>query len=173
MRPDISFTICALAKSLHAPKSRQLATVKRVLRYLLATRHLGIHFEKSSSLTTLKARSDSDLAGCNHTRQSTTGLVISINISPVSWNSVHPSVVALPSVEMDYIALSMTAKELTWIRRLRSKIKFQQPISSYAQIPRILIKRDNRAALAITNHEGINAWTKHIKMKFYHVRQQH
>nr|GEY22683.1 hypothetical protein [Tanacetum cinerariifolium] len=63
-RPNIQFSICLRARYQANPKESHLVVVKRIFRYLKETLNLGLH---------LKAYSDSDYAGCNLDRKSTSG----------------------------------------------------------------------------------------------------
>nr|GEV77294.1 hypothetical protein [Tanacetum cinerariifolium] len=63
-RPNIQFSICLHARYQANPKESHLVAVKRIFRYLKGTPNLGLH---------LKAYSDSDYAGCNLDRKSTSG----------------------------------------------------------------------------------------------------
>lgn len=63
-RPDISFAVCALARSLHTPTDRHRIMLRRILRYHSATKLLGLKFLKTESDLGVTAYSDSDWAGC-------------------------------------------------------------------------------------------------------------
>lgn len=169
-RPDISFAVCALARSLHAPTDRHRTMLRRVLRYLSASKNLGLKFTRTTADLKIKAYSDSDWAGCKGTRQSTTGFLITANGTPISWKSIRQSIVALSSAEAEYISLSTTAKELTWVRRLCWEVKFQRPFGVQSLIPTITVFSDNTAAIAISDQDGLNARTKHIAVRYHHVR---
>ncbi|GJY88049.1 retrovirus-related pol polyprotein from transposon TNT 1-94 [Tanacetum coccineum] len=54
------------------PKESHLVTVKRIFRYLKGTPNLGLWYPKGSDFD-LKAYSDSDYAGCNLDKKSTSG----------------------------------------------------------------------------------------------------
>ncbi|GKB51813.1 hypothetical protein Tco_0902566 [Tanacetum coccineum] len=71
-RPDIMFTVCACARFQVSPKTSHLLAVKRIFRYLKGKPSLGLWYSKDSPLE-LVAYSDSDYAGANLDRKSTTG----------------------------------------------------------------------------------------------------
>ncbi|GJZ07161.1 retrovirus-related pol polyprotein from transposon TNT 1-94 [Tanacetum coccineum] len=76
--------VCKLDKSLYGlkqapkawyqanPKESYLVAIKRIFRYLKGTPNLGLWYPKGSGFN-LKAYSDSDYAGCNLDRKSTSG----------------------------------------------------------------------------------------------------
>ncbi|GKB29736.1 hypothetical protein Tco_0869137 [Tanacetum coccineum] len=71
-RPDIQFLICLCTKYQANPKESHLIAVKRIFRYLKGTPSLGLWYPKCSGFD-LKGYSDSDYAGCNMDRKSTSG----------------------------------------------------------------------------------------------------
>ncbi len=46
-RPDISFSVAALVRQVHAPTSRHLALVKRIMSYVAATVDVGLLYPRS------------------------------------------------------------------------------------------------------------------------------
>lgn len=103
-------------------------------------------------------------------RQSTPGFFVMLNGSPISKKSIRQYCVALSFAEDDYIAMSTTAKELCCIRRICWKIWFQRPFGQNWIIPNIPMHIDNTAALSIADQEGFSARTKHISIKYHHIR---
>ncbi|GKA75176.1 hypothetical protein Tco_0781554 [Tanacetum coccineum] len=69
-RPDIQFSTCLCARYQANPKESHLIVVKRIFRYLKGTPSLGLWYPKCSGFD-LKGYSDSDYAGCNMDRKST------------------------------------------------------------------------------------------------------
>ncbi|GJX01086.1 putative ribonuclease H-like domain-containing protein [Tanacetum coccineum] len=70
-RPDIMSAICACSRFQVTPKTSQLSAVKRIFRYLKGKPKLGLWYPRVSSFD-LEAYSDSDYAGANLDRKSTT-----------------------------------------------------------------------------------------------------
>ncbi|GJY68363.1 putative ribonuclease H-like domain-containing protein [Tanacetum coccineum] len=73
-RPDIMFAVCACSRFQVTPKTSYLSAVKRIFRYLKGKPKLGLWYPRVSSFD-LEAYSDSDYAGANLDRKSTTGEV--------------------------------------------------------------------------------------------------
>ncbi|GJT00961.1 putative ribonuclease H-like domain-containing protein [Tanacetum coccineum] len=71
-RPDIMFAVCACSRFQVPPKTSHLHAVKRIFRYLKGKPKLGLWYPRVSSFD-LEAYSDSDYAGANLDRKSTTG----------------------------------------------------------------------------------------------------
>lgn len=101
--------------------------VKLILRYLATTRTYGLTLTKKEPFSDIETYSDFYWAGCKSTRKSTTGFVIIVINTPNFWKYIRQNIVALSSTDTKYIALSATAKEMTWVRRLCWEINFQRP----------------------------------------------
>nr|GEW43822.1 hypothetical protein [Tanacetum cinerariifolium] len=70
-RPDIMFAVCACSRFQVTPELSHLHAVKRIFRYLKGQPKLGLWYPRDSSFH-LEAYSDSDYAGANLDRKSTT-----------------------------------------------------------------------------------------------------
>ena len=170
-RPDISFAVSSLARSLHAPTRRHFSMINRVLRYLSTTKSHGILYPAGNGeQLDLRAFCDADWAGDLEKRHSTTGFFIEVNGAPVAWKSVRQSIIALSTAEAEYIALSTTGKEISWIRRLFAEIKDHKRICGDVPLLCTPIFTDSTAALSIAEKDSINARTKHIDVRFHHIR---
>lgn len=169
-RPEMFFAVCALAGSLHAPTNRHIRMIRRELRYLSATKALGLWYMNNQNKFCAQAYSDSDWSRCKFTRHSRTGFVVNVNNTPVSWKSIRQSIIALSSAEAEYIALSTPSKELTWIRRFCWEMKYHHLFGQHSLIPTIGVFTGNTAALSISNQHGFNERTKHIEVKYPCVR---
>ena len=84
-RPDIMFPICQCARYQSDPKESHLTAVKRIFRYLKGKPRYGLWYPKDSPLQ-LHAFSDSDYAGCNLDRKSTTGGCQFLGNRLISWH---------------------------------------------------------------------------------------
>ncbi|GJW34250.1 retrovirus-related pol polyprotein from transposon TNT 1-94, partial [Tanacetum coccineum] len=83
------------------PKESHLVTVKRISRYLKGTPNLGLWYPKGSGFD-LKAYSNSDCAGCNLDRESTSGGCQILGGKLVYWSAKKQSSVAISSAEAKY-----------------------------------------------------------------------
>ena len=85
------------------------------------TYNYGLVFEGGDN-DTLVGYSDSDWAGDQVTRRSTSGYVFQFGNSTISWSSRRQATVAKSSTEAEYVGLSMAAQEAIWLRRLLNDI---------------------------------------------------
>lgn len=144
--------------------------VQRIIRYASTTLDFGIQYKSKPSSIGLTALCDADWAGCEDMRRSTTVSIVMHNGAPVSWKSIRQTIVALSTAESEYISLSTTAKELCWLRRLAAEIQRHQRIDLQFTASSVPIFTDSTAAQSIASKSNINARTKHIDVRFHHVR---
>lgn len=85
------------------------------------TKTFGIHF---SSANDIVGYSDSNFAGDPERRLSTSGIGFTMSGGPVSWKSQVQKSNALSALEAEYQALSMAAREATWLRLLLQETGF-------------------------------------------------
>ncbi|GJW28919.1 putative ribonuclease H-like domain-containing protein [Tanacetum coccineum] len=97
-RPDIMFAVCLCARFQVTPKVSHLHAVKRIFRYLKHQPKLGLWYPKDSPFH-LEAFSDSDYAGDNHDRRSTSGGCQYLGRRLVSWQCKKQTIVAISSTE--------------------------------------------------------------------------
>nr|KYP72519.1 hypothetical protein KK1_005109 [Cajanus cajan] len=75
-----------------------LLAVKRILRYLQGTREFGLFYKKGEK-SNLLGFTDSDYAGYQDDRKSTSGCVFMLSTGAVSWFSKKQPIVTLSSTE--------------------------------------------------------------------------
>ena len=97
-------------------------------------------------------------------RGSTTGYIITLNGSVISWKSKKQGSTTLSITEAEYVALSQCACELKFLMMLLQdmKVKIKLPI---------MLREDNTGAIFITNNEVVSQRTKHIDTRHHFVRE--
>ena len=113
-RPDISFIVNYLSRQSHKATQAHLKMARNVFRYLKYTKKYGILYKNVEDKKELKmvAYSDSDWAGDKDTSKSTSGYIILINGSPLSWKSKKQGVIADSTMQAEFIAMALCLKEL-------------------------------------------------------------
>ncbi|GJZ49705.1 putative ribonuclease H-like domain-containing protein, partial [Tanacetum coccineum] len=101
-RPDIMFAVCACSRFQVTPKTSHLSAVKRIFRYLKGKPKLGLWYPRVSSFD-LEAYSDSDYAGANLDRKSTTGGCQFLGRRLISWQCKKQTIVATSTTEAEYV----------------------------------------------------------------------
>ncbi|GJZ31458.1 putative ribonuclease H-like domain-containing protein [Tanacetum coccineum] len=85
------------------PKTSHLNNVKRIFRYLKGKPKLGLWYPRVSSFDP-EAYSDSDYAGANLDRKSTTGGCQFLGRRLISWQCKKQTIVATSTTEAEYVA---------------------------------------------------------------------
>ncbi|GJV60757.1 retrovirus-related pol polyprotein from transposon TNT 1-94 [Tanacetum coccineum] len=114
-RPDIMFAVCLCARFQVTPKVSHLHAVKRIFRYLKHQPNLGLWYPKDSPFH-LEAFSDSDYAGDNHDRRSTSGGCQYLGRRLVSWQCKKQTIVAISSTEAEYVAAASCCASVLWMQ---------------------------------------------------------
>ena len=115
-RPDVSAAVGVLSQHMSKPGKQHWVGVKRVLRYFKGTVDYGLTYESTGSgEILLQGYADADWAGDIATRKSTSGYVLKIGNSTVSWKSKRQNIVALSTTEAKYVSLSQATKEAIWL----------------------------------------------------------
>ncbi|GKF02687.1 hypothetical protein Tco_0029610, partial [Tanacetum coccineum] len=85
------------------PKTSHLHAVKRIFRYLKGKPNLGLWYPKVSSFN-LEAYTDSDYAGVNLDKKSTTGGCQFLGRRLILWQCKKQTIVATSTTEAEYVA---------------------------------------------------------------------
>jgi hypothetical protein len=111
-RPDIVFAISTLVQFADKPGWTHWEGVKRVYRYLLGTRKLGLTFGTSSA--GLVGYTDADGTSQDH-RRAITGFAFLVDGGVVLWGSRKQELVTLSMAESEFVATTHAAKEAHWL----------------------------------------------------------
>ena len=107
---------------------------------------------------------DAEWAGCPSTRKSTTGFVIHILGTPVSFGSRTQATIALSSAESELYAICTGTSE-----GLHLKMFLQE--SGLASKVNIRIHTDSTAGKSIATRQGTSKKAKHIDIRFLYTQQ--
>ncbi|GJY53488.1 putative ribonuclease H-like domain-containing protein [Tanacetum coccineum] len=102
-RPDIMFAVSACSRHQVTPFTSNLNAVKKIFKYLKGQPKLGLWYPRDSPFV-LEAYSDSDFAGANNDRKSTTGGCQFLGRRLISWQCKKQTIVATSSTEAEYVA---------------------------------------------------------------------
>ena len=112
--PDFAFAISALSKFNSCPIIAHHSAIGRTLRYLQQSKMTGIQYKAihraSRTFSEPVYYTDSDWASNRDSRHSTRGFVITLCGGTVSWKTGKQDVVALSTMEAEYIALTEVSK---------------------------------------------------------------
>ncbi|GJV86159.1 putative ribonuclease H-like domain-containing protein [Tanacetum coccineum] len=102
-RPDIMFAVSACSRNQVTPTTSNLEAVKKIFKYLKGQPKLGLWYPRESPFV-LEAYSDSDYAGANKDRKSTTGGCQFLGRRLISWQCKKQTIMATSSTEAKYVA---------------------------------------------------------------------
>ena len=134
------------------------------MRYLKGTTSIGSTYngdaENGDELT---AYVDADHASDIDKGYLTTGVVLYLAGAPVDWKPVKKPVVAVSTLESEYVALSKACLMIFHLRHLLKTISSEQSEAT-------LVFEDNLGAVTTSRSNKITPRTKHIDVNFHHVR---
>ncbi|GJX90605.1 ribonuclease H-like domain, reverse transcriptase, RNA-dependent DNA polymerase [Tanacetum coccineum] len=160
-RPDIMFAVCLCARFQVTPKVSHLHAVKRIFRYLKHQPKLGLWYPKDSPFH-LEAFSDSDYAGDNHDRRSTSGGCQYLGRRLVSWQCKKQTIVAISSTEAEYVAAASCCAQVLWM---------QNQLLDYGfNFMNTEIHIDNESTICIVRNPVLHSKTKHIQIRHHFIQ---
>ena len=168
-RPDICYATKELARSLQAPTTAFQQKLKHLLRYIKGTKHYKQVIRPTAKIPASAAPDinvyvDSDWAGCSTTRRSTTGFVITILGTTVSYGSRTQATVALSSAEAELYAINTGATEALYLRNLLMELLRVKHVN-------ITIHTDSSSGKSMPTRIGSSRKAKHIELKHLFIQQ--
>ncbi|GJX23681.1 putative ribonuclease H-like domain-containing protein, partial [Tanacetum coccineum] len=139
-RPDIMFAVSACSRHQVTPLTSKLNAVKKIFKYLKGQPKHGLWYPRDSPFE-LEAYSDSDYAGSNGDRKSTTGGCQFLVRRLISWQCKKQTVVATSSTEAEYVAAETVVsggflEKPKGRARLSPRVRTQGPPAILATIDR-------------------------------------
>nr|GEW75004.1 hypothetical protein [Tanacetum cinerariifolium] len=160
-RPDIMFAVCACSRFQVTPKTSHLQAVKRIFRYLKCQPKLGLWYPKVSSFN-LEAYSDSDYAGANLDRKSTTVGCQFLGRRLISWQCKKHTIMDTSTTEAEYVAAAHCCGQVLWI---------QNQLLDYGfNLMNTKIYIDNESAICIVKNPVFHSKTKHNEIRHHFIR---
>ncbi|XP_062089758.1 secreted RxLR effector protein 161-like [Humulus lupulus] len=92
-RPDIAYIVGVLGRYLSNPGIDYWKAAKKVMRYLKKTRDYMLTYRRSDHFEII-GYSDSDFAGCQDSRRSTSGYIYLLGGGAMSWRSAKQTLIA-------------------------------------------------------------------------------
>jgi len=183
-RPDIAYSVTALSRYNVQPLEMHITAAKRVLWYLKTTSDFQIHYRRLSlsphDTYSIIGCTDSDSAGNLTTRKSVGGCLFGlgrINGSKelvmsglIHWQAKSQSVVALSTLEAEYIAASHATRESLWLKRMLKEAA--DGIGVKASDGSVPIGCDNQGAIKLITSGVVRQKSKHIDVKYHHVHNE-
>jgi hypothetical protein len=152
---------------MHNPGPQHYEALMNILKYLVKNPHLGILFQKSASAT-FTGCSDSDWAGDEETRRSTTCNIVRHGLNVIHFSSKLQKSISLSTKESETNALTSEVKTVNKFRRIHTALlQFLLPTTKRMEASPILV--DNQAT--ILSSQPIPR-RKYIDVKYHFIRQE-
>jgi hypothetical protein len=151
-RSDIAFAVKELSRRMSCPDARDWQSLKRLGRYLLKRERAVSHFCYQSRPDHWSVWVDSDWAGCQRTRKSTSGGIVMFGSHTVKSWSTTQQVIALSSGEAEYYSM---------VRGGSMGLGMQAMSEDMGVSASIRVKTDASAAKGIASRRGLGK-VRHI-----------
>lgn len=136
--------------------------IKRIFRYLSGTKSLGLKFEGKSDR--LECFVDASLGTNDELGRSTTGLIMTLFGDPIFWRTKKQTHVALSTMEAEFIAMSLAAKELVSIREMCKRLMKMNMIP--------ILYEDNTAAISVAKSEDSQSLKHIVNLCYHYIRYE-
>ena len=178
--PDLAFCVAALSRHNQNPLQMHLSAAKRALRYLKHTAHYSLHYPRlANNNGPPLGFTDSDWAGNQATRKSMGGYnffgpggatneISTPANGPVVWQVNLQSVVALSTLEAEYIACSDATREALWLQCLHRETSQHSVPGRPSISSTVPIACDNEGAILLIKTGVTKQKTKHIAVKYHY-----
>jgi histone deacetylase 1/2 len=177
-RPDIAYAVHQCARFSATPKESHARAVRRIGRYLLATKNLGLTYQPSGH--SFHCWADADFVGNwersiamedINTARSRSGYLITYAACPLLWASKLQTEIALSTTEAEYISLSTALREVIPLMNLLSELR-DNVDQNIITLPTLHCKlfEDNSGAYELATTPKMRPRTKHINVKYHHFR---
>ncbi|KAF7372191.1 Reverse transcriptase Ty1/copia-type domain-containing protein [Mycena venus] len=148
-RPDFAYAVGTLATCVSNPHPEHWKAVQHLLAYIKGTLDYKIIYKRGTGSGIKPVGwADSNYAADLATRCSTSGEIFMMSGGPVSWSSKRQAMVALSTVEAEYVALTRSTNQAMWMYSFLAELSMPQ------ERPAIL-HCDNTGAEALAKgHKG-------------------
>ena len=177
-RPDIMMAVHQCARFCESPRLSHEKAVKRIVKYLIGTQHIGIHAQVDKGKG-LEAYADSDFAGfwtkldLSNIENifSRTGYIIYYQLVPITWCSKLQTRIALSSTEAEYTALSKCLRDVIPAMNLIDEISKNLDANTSKPKIKCRLYEDNESCIKIAKAPVLTPRTKHIALEYHHFRK--
>ena len=178
-RPDIAFAVNQAARFTHDPKDSHATAVKRIVRYLIATKDRGLVFRPTFDWK-VDCYVDADFCGLWGSEdpndpivaKSRTGYVITLAGCPLLWKSSLQTETSVSTMMAEYVALSSAMRDMLPLKRL---VKTIAKVITGDDNVKITTKsdvfEDNNGALTVATLPRITPQSKFFAVKLHFFRE--
>ena len=163
-RPDIAFAVNRLSQFCSRVQKSHFQLAKRVVCYLKGTTELKIFYPRGQRELVVKCYCDSDFAMDLIDRRSTSGAILLVNMSPVSWFSRKQKCLSQSTLESEFVAANEATKEAIWLRHFLEELGegYVSPMALYC---------DNTGTVDKIKNNNYHNRTKHFDYRMKLTRE--
>ena len=161
-RPDTAYAVGILSQFIQNPGPAHWEGVKQVIIYLGCTKNLWLTFG-GNKRTLLEGYCDADWASQSH-RHSISGFSFHYGCGMISWSPKKQNIIALSSMESEYVTLTHAGKEAIWLQTFINEI-------IGGEIGSLTISGDNQGSLDLAKANKFHSRTKHIDLRYHFIRE--
>ncbi|RVW22351.1 Retrovirus-related Pol polyprotein from transposon TNT 1-94 [Vitis vinifera] len=165
-RPDIAYIVGMLGRYLSNPGMDHWRAAKRVMRYLQRTKEYMLTYRRLDQLE-LIGYSDSDFAGCQDSRRSTSGYIYLLAGGAISWRSAKQTLVTSSTMEAEFVTCYEASNQGIWLRNFVTGLRvldgIERPLKIFC---------DNKSAALYSNNNRSSTKSKYIDIKFLVVKEK-
>ena len=165
-RPDIAFATGLLGRYQSNPGHDHWVAAKKVMRYLKRTKDYMLIYKHVQDLQ-LVGYSDSDFAGCQDEKKSTTGYIFKLAGGAVSWKSEKQKLIASSTMQAEFVACFSATTQAIWLRNLIKELT----VFDFVDRPIQLYCDSNSTVLFINNNRGLKG-SKHMEVKYLTIKEK-
>ena len=162
-RPDIAYAVSVMSRYSSNPGILHWKGALRILAYLNGTSDYGLLYGTGNNK--IYGLVDASWARCPDTRKSRYGALVMLNNAAVDWRSKLQLIIALSSMESEYIGASELVRLITWLRQCFEELNIPQGAATNIGI-------DNKSAMIFAKEWITNNRSKHIDIRYHHIRQK-
>lgn len=164
-RPNLSYSTNLVSQYIAKSGKRHWETSKCILRYLKGIQEAKLLYKTCYTQSyEIYGFVDADYAGDLNKRMSLIGYVFRLGGNLLSWKAILQPMVALSSIEAEFVALTEAIKEGIWFKGLLKDYEINTK--------RVKIYCDNYNVIHLSKNQQFYNKTKHINIKFHFVRNQ-
>lgn len=162
-RPDLMYSVNLVSRYMEAPREQHLLAAKRILRYVQGTKEYGIQYWRGGE-ERLVGFVDSDYAGDEDDRKSTSGYLFLYGEGAVSWASKKQPIVTLSTTEAEYVSAANGACQAVWLRNILKSIGCDQKEAT-------VLFCDNSSTIKLAKNAVLHGRSKHIQVRYHFIRE--
>ncbi|KAL5542825.1 hypothetical protein UlMin_010535 [Ulmus minor] len=165
-RLDIAYIVGMLGRYLSNPGMDHWRAAKTVMRYLQRTKEYMLTYRRSDQLEII-GYSDSDFAGCQDIRRSTSGYIYLLAGGAISWRSAKQTLITSSTMEAEFVACYAASNQGIWLRNFVTGLRvldgIERPLKIFC---------DNKLAVLYSNNNRSSTKSKYIDIKFLVVKEK-